>query len=797
MTSQAGMTLVLQLRDEASKKLASVAGTIDGLDKRSSVLGNALSTALGVVGGNAISSAASALTGFLQGGIADARNAAVEMAQTEAVIKSTGGAAGVSAKQVADLATSLSAASGKSLFGDDAIQQSTNLLLTFTNLKGGVLDAATAISVDMAQALGGAPKDAAIQLGKALTDPTAGLTALTRVGVTFTDQQKATIKSMQDAGNVAGAQGVILQELNKEFGGSAQAAATADGGWAQMQDRLGELGESIGGAFLPVLQTAVGFMAGPGMAAIEALGASLAGGLTTATAWLSTTGVPALLAGWQALQPTLALVGAAFQVVAGVLMTAIPPAIAALTAALQTVAGFIGGNLQPVLVGVAAAIAAVVVPAFFAWAAAAATSAAATVVALAPVLLPIAAIGVAVGVLYATWQNNFGGIRDTLTAFWTGTGQPIFAELQTWLSSTLVAAAGALSHFWTGTLQPALSAVWAFIQGSVIPTLGTLASTAIPIVVSAAQSLAAFWRGTLQPALSAVWSFIQGSVIPILSSLATNAIPVVVAAAKGLATLWTTVLQPALSAVWSFIQGSVIPLLMALANVAIAAVKLAVTVLAGVWQNVLQPALSTVWSFIQNSLMPVFTRVASVISSTLQPVLSTVASVLNATVGPALSGAARFASTLSSSLGGISGVISTVIGWLNSLAKTLSNLPAHLPSWMKPGSPTPLEMGLRGISDAMRMVATQDVPRLARALDTLSAPTLGIGQPSFALAGGAALPSGVLASGGTSTAVGRAIGATTNNFNPTIIINQQPGEDADALARRVVDKLDARSRMKR
>ena len=88
------------------------------------------------------------------------------------------------------------------------------------------------MSVDLAQAMGGAPKDAAIQLGKALNDPIKGISALTRIGVTFTDEQKAQIKTMQEAGDMAGAQGVILAELNKEFGGSAQAAADADGGWA-------------------------------------------------------------------------------------------------------------------------------------------------------------------------------------------------------------------------------------------------------------------------------------------------------------------------------------------------------------------------------------------------------------------------------------------------------------------------------------------------------------------------------------------------------------------------------------
>jgi hypothetical protein len=68
-------------------------------------------------------------------------------------------------------------------------------------------------------------KGSAVQLGKALNDPIAGVGALSRVGVTFTETQKDMIKTMVEAGNVAGAQTLILDELGKEFGGSAKALA--------------------------------------------------------------------------------------------------------------------------------------------------------------------------------------------------------------------------------------------------------------------------------------------------------------------------------------------------------------------------------------------------------------------------------------------------------------------------------------------------------------------------------------------------------------------------------------------
>ncbi len=229
------------------------------VSKAGGMMGSAIKTVAGIAAGVGVAGFL-ALGKAIFDGVGDAREAQQLLAQTNAVIESTGSAAGRSATQITDLATALSASAGKSLFGDSDVQAAENLLLTFTNIKGAVFDAATAISVDMAQALGGAPKDQAIALGKALNDPIKGITALSRVGVTFTEEQKATVATMVEMGDVAGAQTIILDELNKEFGGSAAAAAEADGGWAQFKDTMGELAESVGAMLLPLLNDLVGML---------------------------------------------------------------------------------------------------------------------------------------------------------------------------------------------------------------------------------------------------------------------------------------------------------------------------------------------------------------------------------------------------------------------------------------------------------------------------------------------------------------------------------------------------------
>ena len=191
----------------------------EGLGSKLKSMGRAAVAAAGVAG-------LAALTATLKIGIDEMEEHAKVSAQTAAVIKSTGGAAGVTAKQVESLAGSLMRKSG---VDDETIQSGENLLLTFRNIqnqagKGNdIFTRATKTMLDMSVALGQDTKSSAIQLGKALNDPIKGITALSRVGVSFTDGQKKQIKAMVESGNVLGAQKVILKELNKEFGGSAAA----------------------------------------------------------------------------------------------------------------------------------------------------------------------------------------------------------------------------------------------------------------------------------------------------------------------------------------------------------------------------------------------------------------------------------------------------------------------------------------------------------------------------------------------------------------------------------------------
>ena len=167
-------------------------------------------------------------------------------AQLGAAILSTGGAANRSQDQLNKFAAELQ---GITNFGDEAINSMQGVLLTFTQIKGDELDGATMAVLNMSQALGKDLQSSALQVGKALNDPVKGMAAMAEAGVQFTDSQKAAAAALVATGDVAGAQAIILKELETQFGGSAVAArATLGGALNSLGNAWGDLFEITGPA---------------------------------------------------------------------------------------------------------------------------------------------------------------------------------------------------------------------------------------------------------------------------------------------------------------------------------------------------------------------------------------------------------------------------------------------------------------------------------------------------------------------------------------------------------------------
>lgn len=180
------------------------------------------------------------------------------MDQTRAVLQSTGGAAGMTLNDISDLGDELQRQTGiikTNIVGGE------NMLLTFTNIGHSVFPRATKAALDLSVAMKQDMKSSVQQLGKALNDPINMLSSLTRVGVTFTDQQTDMIKTMQEAGDVAGAQGIVLAEIEREFGGSAAALADPiDHLKASVNDLAIDVGSAFTDSLNGIIEVAMPFI---------------------------------------------------------------------------------------------------------------------------------------------------------------------------------------------------------------------------------------------------------------------------------------------------------------------------------------------------------------------------------------------------------------------------------------------------------------------------------------------------------------------------------------------------------
>lgn len=260
---------IISLRDKFGRsidKLNSKAFQLDNrmkrLDKSTKGLGSTLTKVFAGV----------AILAGIKKSISAFEDQEFAIAQVRQGLESTGFAVGKTLKELTKSAKELQE---KSIFGDEKILQGvTAQLLTFANITEGVFDRTQQAVLDVTTRLFGAKASAeslrgtSIQLGKALNDPISQLGALSRSGITFSKSQVEVIKKLAETGKLAEAQGVILTELEKQYGGSAEAARnTALGGMKVLQTRFQDLLVIIGEQFIPTfiklekgLKSLIGFL---------------------------------------------------------------------------------------------------------------------------------------------------------------------------------------------------------------------------------------------------------------------------------------------------------------------------------------------------------------------------------------------------------------------------------------------------------------------------------------------------------------------------------------------------------
>lgn len=215
--------------------IAEVGGFASGLDKserraekwRKKVEAEAKLAGLALAAGMT-----AALAGLSTVGLLIARNtmsAEREVAQLDAIIRSTGGAAGYTRQQLLDMADTLAS---KSTFSGGEIVEAQTRLLSYSGILASNIPRAMQAVIDQSARLGISVSQSAETIGRALESPSKAAAALAQqgFGAAFTKEVRGTIDELVKAGKEGEAQVMILEILEESYAGAAQAARDTFGG---------------------------------------------------------------------------------------------------------------------------------------------------------------------------------------------------------------------------------------------------------------------------------------------------------------------------------------------------------------------------------------------------------------------------------------------------------------------------------------------------------------------------------------------------------------------------------------
>ena len=205
-----------------------------------------------------------------------ASRAEQSMVKFEALVHATGGAAGLTSRQLELMAREFAQ---NTLFSVQQMRDAQAVLLTFKAVAGDAFERTIAVATDIATVMGTDVKSATLQLGKALEEPRIGLSMLRRSGISFTEEQKKLIFSLSDTNRKAEAMSEILKVIEGQLSGVAKKAA-GDGSTVTVAGAFDELGrkftlfqeELLGGTTLLQMFTKAVLKLADAIPAVDVLG---------------------------------------------------------------------------------------------------------------------------------------------------------------------------------------------------------------------------------------------------------------------------------------------------------------------------------------------------------------------------------------------------------------------------------------------------------------------------------------------------------------------------------------------
>jgi len=254
--------------EQAQEQISGLGESINGLFEGSGgdpgQLGD-FAEAAGIAGASSMTAATGGIAALGLGlgyAVSEAADAETTLAQLDQMVANVGANAGVTSPHLQALATDIQQTAG---FSDEAVMSGESMVLMFQNVRNvagqPIFDRVIRDAADLARspAFNGDVAGAARTLGRAIDDPTAGFGRLRRAGIQLTEAQQEVISSLQESGDLEGAQAELLDVVEEKVNGLAAAyGETLAGSLDRTKEKLGENAEEIGGVVLPVVNDLVG-----------------------------------------------------------------------------------------------------------------------------------------------------------------------------------------------------------------------------------------------------------------------------------------------------------------------------------------------------------------------------------------------------------------------------------------------------------------------------------------------------------------------------------------------------------
>lgn len=313
-----------------------------------------------------------------------------------------------------------------------------------------------------------------------------------------------------------------------------------------------------------------------------------------------------------------------------------------------------------------------------------------------PLTIALAAVAAAIALLYLAWTENWGGIQEIVAAALPAI-QGVIESAMAAIEQVITAVMGRIAPFLIAQFQTVVDWVesnWPLIEQT-ISTVFTAIEGFFQRNQETTQgfitTVQGFWTAhgaELQTITEAMWTAITTFIETTLQTILGLLTATMQAINGDWEASWTTVSQ-VIQRIWAAIQTTIDQALLVVQSIIAIAMQAIDQQFGQTWQNILQAISQTLARMAEeigrwmDRAVEIMSRAMQALARTVQPAIDAIDSLLSAA--------------------------QSLYNWLSSRTfRFRIDLP-ELPDWARPGSPTPFEIGLRGIASAMKQLDRLEV----------------------------------------------------------------------------------------